>query len=917
MSEELKIIIKAVTDEAKKELQEVTKELEKTKKTSKDAGKDVDSSMKKIAKGAAVAVAGIAALTTAMVGLGKSAVENQKNFAKLNTAFQAVGSTASQAAKTYDDLYRFLGDGGKATEAAGHLAQITTNQKDLAQWTKITQGIYATFGDSLPIESLTEAANETIKVGTVTGAMADALNWAGVSEDAFNSALANTNSYSEREALVRQTLNGLYENAANIYERNNQALLNYNQSQANLDRTIANTAQYTVPLMTALNNLASTLLTVLKPALETVAAVLIVFVQWISAAAQFVGSFFGMFGDEGKKSTESVAKGVEQIKAGTSGVSDGFNKATKAAEKLKKTTMGFDELNIVSSGSTSAASDGATGGGGSGAGAISIPTLDSNFEMPDMGDFQKTVDKVRKKMEGILVLAGLTAAAILGWKIGNFINDLKTVEGAMDAFVSKIKTAGGALMIAAGAILLIQGYSDAWANGIDWENFALMLSGIALIVGGLALAFGPVAAGIGAIAGGIALVVVGIKDWAENGYSLEAVLTILAGVIAVVVGVCLAFNAALLANPITWIIIAIAALVAAFVVLWNECEGFRNFWIAVWEKAKELFASFVRSIQPLIDAIVGAFKEAWELIKVIWNNYLVPLFEAAWKAIKAVWDAVKPYFAAIWEGIKKVFSVVVDVLGSYFKAAWEVIKAVWDVVVSYFTMIWENIKLVFKVVKDVLSGNFKDAWEGIKQIFSNFVGFFKDAWDGVKRVFAAVGTFFSDIFTDAWNGIKKIFARVGTFFQGVWDTIKGIFAKVGSTIGNAISDAVKGAINWVLEKAVGLINGFIDGINWCIKVINKIPGVEISKIKRLDVPQFAEGGVVDRATLGVFGEAGKEAVIPLENNTEWMDILAERINGKNPQKIVLMIDGKELGYATIGSINNITRQTGSLPLVLA
>ena len=115
-----------------------------------------------------------------------------------------------------------------------------------------------------------------------------------------------------------------------------------------------------------------------------------------------------------------------------------------------------------------------------------------------------------------------------------------------------------------------------------------------------------------------------------------------------------------------------------------------------------------------------------------------------------------------------------------------------------------------------------------------------------------------------------------------------------------------------------MVNGFIDGINWCIDVINKIPGVEISKIKRLEVPQFAEGGVVDRATLGVFGEAGKEAVIPLEKNTEWMDILADRINGRNQnQKIILTVDGKELGYATIGSINNITKQTGSLPLVLA
>lgn len=917
MNEELKIIIKAVTDEAKKELQEVTKELEKAKKSGKESGKSIDGSMKTIAKGAAVAVAGITALTAAMVNLGKSAVENQKNFAKLNTAFEAAGSSAAQASTTYNDLYRFLGDSGKATEAASHLAKITTSQQDLAQWSKIAQGVYATFGDSLPIEGLTEAANETIRVGQVTGTLADALNWAGVSEDAFNEALANTNSMAEREALTRQTLNALYSDAANIYERNNQALLSYNESQAKLDKALADAAKYTVPLMTALNNLATTLLTTLKPALEVIAAVLIIVIQWLSAAAQYIGAFFGVFDNEGGKATETVAANVEQIKDNSAGMADGFNKATKAAEKLKKQTMGFDELNILSS--QKAADTGASGASSGGAGAgLNIPTAAAiEIQAPSMGDFQKKVEEVKKYLEPILTLVGLVAAGFAAWKITNFISDLKNTEGALEAFKGKVKGISGTFLIIAGAILLVKGYCDAWVNGLDWGNFALILGGIGLIVGGLVLAVSPLAGAIATIVGGIALLVIGIKDLVTNGYSMEAVLAVLTGVILVIVGALWAFNAALLANPITWVVIAILALVAVFVILWNECEGFRNFWKEVWEKVKELFAAFIESIQPLIDAIVGAFKEAWELIKVIWNDYLVPLFKAAWQAIKAVWDAVKPYFAAIWEGIKAVFSVVVDVLGSFFSAAWEVIKAVWDVVVSYFTMIWENIKLVFKVVKDVLSGNFKDAWEGIKKIFSNFVGFFKDAWDGVKRIFAAVGTFFSDIFSKAWGGIKKAFSAVGSFFTGIWDTIKKIFSKVGNAIGDAVSGAFKSAINWVLEKAIGLINGFISAINTCIKIINKIPGVEIKKITKLEVPQFAQGGVVDRATLGVFGEAGKEAVIPLENNTEWMDILADRINGRNPQKIVLMIDGKELGYATIGSINNITRQTGTLPLVLA
>ena len=79
---------------------------------------------------------------------------------------------------------------------------------------------------------------------------------------------------------------------------------------------------------------------------------------------------------------------------------------------------------------------------------------------------------------------------------------------------------------------------------------------------------------------------------------------------------------------------------------------------------------------------------------------------------------------------------------------------------------------------------------------------------------------------------------------------------------------------------MGLINGFIKGINWAISIINKIPGVEINKLNLLEVPKFAKGGVVDRPTIAMVGEAGKEAVMPLERNTGWIDQLASKLGDK-------------------------------------
>ena len=910
MNEELKIIISAVTNEAKKNLAGVKEELKDIDKASEEAGQAIDKAMKGMAKGAAAAVAVVTALTAAMSNLGKKAQEVQKGFDKLNTTFQNHGSTTAQATNTYKQLFGFLGEHDKAVEAAQSLALITTEEKKLAEWSHILQGAFAEMGEKLPTEGLAEAINETYQTGKVTGVLADALTWAGVSEDGFNAALAQTTSLEEREVLLRSTLNGLYGNAAKLYARNNQATIQYNQSQASLNLALASASAYTTPFLTSVNNLGTSLLTVLSPALQTITVYLTGFIQLLAEAIQWVGSFFGLVSSAVETPTSdlkgyqnAMSNYLNSLRSNFSANEKSIDGNIEKLKELKKQTMGFDELNVVSS-ATSSSSGGATGGGGVG-GLANLPAMPNPEDYGigssgiDLEKFNKDLEEAKGKIKAVLVLVGLVAAGFAAWKIGSVVSGItaamtiikrngtglfsqaaqKAAHKYLDDIKTKLKGFGGMLLVIAGAIMLVQGYSDAWVNGIDWGNFALMVGGIALIIGGMALAVSPLVAGITAMAGGIALIVIGIKDFVTNGYSMQNVLTILAGVIAVVVGVCLAFNAALLANPITWIVIGIAALVAAFVILWNECEGFRNFWKNLWAKVKELFKQFINSIKPLIDALVGAFKEAWELIKVIWNNYLVPLFKAAWEAIKAVWDVVKPYFEILWNSIKTIFSVVKEVLVGFFKGAWEGIKFVWDVVVSYFTMIFNNIKAVFSVIKNVLTGNFKDAWEGIKSIFSN----------------------------------------VGNFFSGVVSRIKELFGNIAVIIGNTISNVVKKAINGVLSNAVKIINGFISAINLAISVINAIPGVNIKKLNKLDVPQLAKGGIVNSATLAVIGERGKEAVMPLENNTGWMDTLAERIANKNgsPSRIVLMLDGKELGYATLNSINNITRQTGVLPLVLA
>ena len=163
--------VKKFSKISKKKMKEFDEMLEGAKEAAKDFAKKMG--------------VALGAVSASMVALTEGTREMRDNQAKLVTAFGDSAEGAEMATKAYDDLYRVLGDDGQTTEAAAHLAKLTNNQQDLSEWTNICKGVYATFGDSLPIEALTEAANETSETGELTGALADALNWAGISEDNF------------------------------------------------------------------------------------------------------------------------------------------------------------------------------------------------------------------------------------------------------------------------------------------------------------------------------------------------------------------------------------------------------------------------------------------------------------------------------------------------------------------------------------------------------------------------------------------------------------------------------------------------------------------------------------------------------------------------------------------------------------
>lgn len=229
-----------------------------------DAGNatdDMGGTLKDVAKnGFKALAAAAAAAVTSLVAVAEASREYRTAMGKLDTAFKDNNHSAEAATKTYEELQGILGDSDQAVEAANHLAALCDNEAELAEWTTIATGVYAKFGDSLPIENLTEASNETAKTGKITGGLADALNWAGESEEKFQEALDKCTNEQERQELITKTLTKTYKNAADQYRVTNKEVIRSNEATEKWNKALAKVGGYVEPVVTDIKELGASLL---------------------------------------------------------------------------------------------------------------------------------------------------------------------------------------------------------------------------------------------------------------------------------------------------------------------------------------------------------------------------------------------------------------------------------------------------------------------------------------------------------------------------------------------------------------------------------------------------------------------------------------------------------------------------------
>lgn len=637
LAKQLKALSKEI-DKNEDEVKDADKAFEGLGKTlDQVAGKALEKSVKTFAK----VGAGVAGVVGSFLATAEATRELRTNMGKVDTAFSEAGFSAEQAEDTYTKFYGILGDEGQATEAVSHLAKLSKSQEDLSKWTDIAAGVYGTFGDSLPIENLTEAANETAKTGALTGGLADALNWAGISEDKFQDKLDACNTEQERQALIQDTLTKAYSGASAKYKETNADIIAGQEAQAKLSQAMADVGAQAEPLMTSIKMIGAELLEKLAPVIE------------------------------------------------------------------------------------------------------------------------KLIPLIQENIPAIAIALGTVTAAL----------------GVMGAAVMAVKVKEAALTVAT----------------------------VAQTVATNAQAVASKAAAAG--------------QWL--------------------------LNAAMSANPIGIVIIAITALVAAIVVLWKKSDAFRNFCKGLWEDIKKY-------AKVAVDAITK-------------------LFNAAWDGIKKVWGKASGWFKGVYKDVTGAFKSIPETLKKFFSSAWDKIKNVFSKVTSFFSDVASDVAAGFKSIPEKLKSVFSTAWEKIKSAFDNVGKFFSgiagDVVDGFKNLPKNMANVGKNLVEGLWNGVTNMASWLSGKLKGFSDNVLGgikkffgvhspstKMAEIGGYMAEGLANGIEGGSKDVVKAGEKVGSGFSKGVtNSLDSFDNLTKTIERQKSKLSNLESQYKSAVL------TFGATSKEA----------------------------------------------------------
>lgn len=251
---------KKLADGAEGAAKELDDQADKTKKAEK-ATNDMDDSANDLASGGLAALTAAAVATVAAVAaMAEGSREYRGEMGKLTTAFKSSNHSAETAAKTYEELQSIIGETDQSVEAAQQIALLAESEKDAAEWAELAAGVVGRFGDALQPETFYEAANETLKLGTATGAYTQMLEGCGENVDDFNAGLAACSTAQEKQAYMLDVTKRLLGSAATQYKQTNAEVIRANQATEKWNKATAKAGKTVEPVITDIKELGAVLL---------------------------------------------------------------------------------------------------------------------------------------------------------------------------------------------------------------------------------------------------------------------------------------------------------------------------------------------------------------------------------------------------------------------------------------------------------------------------------------------------------------------------------------------------------------------------------------------------------------------------------------------------------------------------------
>lgn len=693
-----------------------------------------------------------------------------------------------------------------------------------------------------------------------------------------------------------------------------------------------------------------------------------------------LSSSFGGVSNNAKKAagnTGALAKNMndasnssQKLSKGAGGTGSGLKKAAGNASKLKKelkgALAGFDAINNINSsnGSSdpSSGDSGGSGGAGGSGGDIGGFSMDDSGAKEQKGlleEVDKQLEEIKKKVAEFFQPlkqswdkfgAPMIAAAVYAFNgVKNLLMEIgksmytvwengtgaKTVELILKIFTNIFKIIGN----------ISQGLADAWntaglgdsiiqhiwnifnsvlkiineilkivrdiTKAIDWtvilgavdvvliiidglfsfiaDNVGRIL-GVLSAIAGLSL-FSTIAGILGTVITQIQLAVGVFSGWASLATALSGAFGILPQIFASIV---------MAVNPVN---VIIGAVIATVVDLWNKSKSFRNDIVSILGNIATIVQKvFLTIVAPIIDTVGKIIEDFVDMV-------LKPL----WNAWENVFQSIMGLLSDFLKFATPIFSTILDILGPVFELALTLLRGVFDMVFSAIRGIIElagkticervnNIREFFRNLGEWMEGTFGFKWKNVFETVKNAVKVFRDYMgpiiNSVQVIFLGLTSFISGVFSNNW--------------RRAWFGVRQIFESIVS----GLSHIFKAPLNFMIDG----INKFLSGIGK-VKIPDWVPGVGGKGFSIPRIPRLAKGGIVSASTIANIGEAGTEAVIPLQRNTQGLDMIAEKISerlslsqndGQGATYVIKLVldDGRVITKMVIDNIKDYEARTG-------